>query len=623
MARAEQELGVEIADAQIEALEQHREEIDFARIAELEASLRHDVMAHVRHYGEVAGKDAEKIIHLGATSCFVADNAELVMIRDGLELVMDRLFTVLRQLARFARTHRDLPTLSYTHYQPAQLTTVGKRACLWAQDFALDLESLASLRERLPFRGTKGTTGTQASYLALFDGDHAKVRQLDRKLADAMEFTTLAAVTGQTYPRKVDTWIVSTLADLCSSAAKMASDLRLLAHEREVDEPFGDKQVGSSAMAYKRNPMRSERVCSLARFVHSLATSPPATHANQWLERTLDDSANRRLVITEAFLATDAVLNLCADITAGLVVHPAVVRAHVDAELPFMATENVLMAAVRAGGNRQVLHERIREHSLAAAQRIKAEGRAQRSARADVRRPRARAASRRCDGLRGLRRTSAAAGGGVPRGDPRAAARAAPAPRRAVRVAGQGLTRVTAGAAAAPGRRRGTGTRTRRARGARGPHADRSVARRTSRRTAARARTSGSGARWGRASTLPRALVNVLLSTGLGADTLKAPRASSSSMRWVTAAAASSMWIHAIYCSPLPRRPPTPSLKAGSILARAPPSGDSTMPNRALTSRTPRASAASACSSQTAHTCARKSSPAPASSVTTVSPQAP
>ncbi|MEM6997099.1 MAG: adenylosuccinate lyase, partial [Myxococcota bacterium] len=348
--------------------------IDFARVAEIEAELRHDVMAHVRHFGEVAGKDAEKIIHLGATSCFVTDNAELVMIRDGLELVMDRLHTVLTQLVAFAQEHRDLPTLSYTHYQPAQLTTVGKRACLWAQDLALDLQSLASLVERLPFRGTKGTTGTQASYLALLDGDHDKVRALDRALAKAMGFSTLAAATGQTYTRKVDTWVVNALADVAASAAKMASDLRLLAHEREVDEPFGKHQVGSSAMAYKRNPMRSERVCSLARFVLSLASSPPQTHANQWLERTLDDSANRRLVLTEAFLATDAITNLLADVTAGLVVHPAVVRSHVDAELPFMATENILMAAVRAGGNRQTLHEAIRTHALAASHRIKAEG---------------------------------------------------------------------------------------------------------------------------------------------------------------------------------------------------------------------------------------------------------
>ena len=374
LARAEQELGVPITDAQIEALIAHRDELDLDRVAEIEADTRHDVMAHVRHFGERAGAEAEKIIHLGATSCFVTDNSELIMMRDGLSLLMDRLHTVLTQLATFARRHRSLPTLSYTHFQPAQLTTVGKRACLWAQDLALDLQTLAALTERLPFRGAKGTTGTQASYLALLHGDHDKVRALDRKIADAMGFATLAAATGQTYTRKVDTWVVSALADLAASGAKMASDLRLLAHEREVDEPFGDKQVGSSAMAYKRNPMRSERVCSLARFVASLASSPLATHANQWLERTLDDSANRRLVITEAFLAADAILNLLADVTAGLVVHPAVIDAHVRAELPFMATENVLMAAVRAGGNRQTLHEKIREHSVAASARIKAEG---------------------------------------------------------------------------------------------------------------------------------------------------------------------------------------------------------------------------------------------------------
>lgn len=374
LARAEQELGVEVTSEQVAALVAARDDIDFARVAEIEAELRHDVMAHVRHFGEVAGQDAEKIIHLGATSCFVTDNAELVMIRDGLELLMDRLHTVLTQLVGFAKTHRALATLSYTHYQPAQLTTVGKRACLWAQDLALDLESLSALVQRLPFRGAKGTTGTQASYLALLDGDHDKVRALDRKLSDSMGFSTLAAATGQTYTRKVDTWVVSALADLSSSAAKMASDLRLLAHEREVDEPFGSKQVGSSAMAYKRNPMRSERVCSLARFVASLASSPLQTHANQWLERTLDDSANRRLVITEAFLATDAILNLLADVTAAMVVHPAVVAAHVRAELPFMATENVLMAGVRAGGSRQVLHEKVRDHAMAASKRIKAEG---------------------------------------------------------------------------------------------------------------------------------------------------------------------------------------------------------------------------------------------------------
>jgi adenylosuccinate lyase len=374
LARAEQALGLPITDAQIAALVAHREEIDLRRVAELEAQLRHDVMAHVHHYGERVGPDAEKVIHLGATSCYVTDNAELVMMRDGLELAMDRLFTVIEQLAAFARAHRQLPTLAYTHFQPAQLTTVGKRACLWLQDLVLDLETLAALRERLPFRGVKGTTGTQASFLALFDGDHDKVRALDRKVTEAFGFSRSIAVSGQTYTRKVDTWVVSALADVCGSAAKLASDVRLLAHERELEEPFETKQVGSSAMAYKRNPMRSERICGLARFVASLAGSPRETHANQWLERTLDDSANRRLVITEAFLATDAVLNLLADVTAGLVVYPAVVRRNLERELPLMATENVIMAGVRAGHSRQALHERIRVHSHAAAARIKDEG---------------------------------------------------------------------------------------------------------------------------------------------------------------------------------------------------------------------------------------------------------
>lgn len=374
LARAEQALGVPIADAQIDALVAHREEIDLSRAAELEAQLRHDVMAHVHHFGERVGPQAEKIIHLGATSCYVTDNAELVIMRDGLELAMDRLYTVIEQLATFSRAHRDLATLAYTHFQPAQLTTVGKRACLWMQDLALDLETLEGLRERLPFRGVKGTTGTQASFLALFDGDHDKVRALDRRVSEAFGFPRSIPVSGQTYSRKIDTWVVSALADVCGSAAKLASDVRLLAHEREVEEPFGKQQVGSSAMAYKRNPMRCERICGLARFVSSLASNPRETHANQWLERTLDDSANRRLVITEAFLATDAVLNLLADVTAGLVVHPAVVRSNLERELPFMATENVIMAGVRAGHSRQELHERIRVHSHAAASRMKDEG---------------------------------------------------------------------------------------------------------------------------------------------------------------------------------------------------------------------------------------------------------
>lgn len=374
LADAERALGLPIAQAQIDAMRQHRDHVDLERVAEHEARLRHDVMAHVHHFGELVGPGAEKIIHLGATSCYVTDNAELIMMRDGLELLMDRVFAALEGLRDFAVAHRDLATLAYTHFQPAQLTTVGKRAVLWAQDLALDLESLAALRERLPMRGVKGTTGTQASFLALFEGDHGKVRELDRRVADAMGFAHTIAATGQTYTRKIDTWVVNVLADVSASAAKFAADLRLLAHERELEEPFERDQIGSSAMAYKRNPMRCERICSLARFVQSLASSPPQTHANQWLERTLDDSANRRLVITEAFLATDAILNLVVDVVTGLVVNPGVIAANMRDELPFMATENVIMAGTKAGCSRQELHERVRRHAHAAATRMKAEG---------------------------------------------------------------------------------------------------------------------------------------------------------------------------------------------------------------------------------------------------------
>jgi adenylosuccinate lyase len=374
LAEAERELGLPIQAEQVAAMRAKIEEIELDRVAELEARLRHDVMAHVHHFGELVGPGAEKVIHLGATSCYVTDNADLVIMRDGLDLIMDRIVAALDALRGFATTHRDLATLAYTHFQPAQLTTVGKRACLWAQDFAFDLETIAALRERLPFRGVKGTTGTQASFLSLFDGDHAKVRELDRKVAEAMGFARSIPVSGQTYSRKIDGWVVGALADLSSSAAKLANDVRLLAHERELEEPFGTDQVGSSAMAYKRNPMRSERICSLARFVASLATSPLQTHANQWLERTLDDSANRRLVITESFLATDAILNLTVDIVRGFVVNPAVVRANMGDELPFMATENVIMAGVRGGHSRQELHERVRKHSHDAARRMKTEG---------------------------------------------------------------------------------------------------------------------------------------------------------------------------------------------------------------------------------------------------------
>jgi adenylosuccinate lyase len=363
LADAQRKLGLPIDAAQVEALRGARDRIDERRVAELETSVRHDVMAHVRHFGEQAGEDAARIVHLGATSCFVTDNADLVVMRDGLELLMDRLHAALSRLRVFAQAHRDVPVVAYTHFQPAQLTTMGKRACLWAFDLALDLDTLAALRERLPFRGVKGTTGTQASFLALFGGDHEKVRQLDLELARAFDFGGSIPVTGQTYTRKVDTWVVSALADVAGSAAKMAVDLRLLAHEGELEEPFEEQQVGSSAMAYKKNPMRCERICSLARFVHSLATSPRETHANQWLERTLDDSANRRLVLTEAFLAVDAILNLVVDVVAGLAVHPVVIAQNVARELPWMVTEEVIVLGTRAGGNRQELHERIRQLS--------------------------------------------------------------------------------------------------------------------------------------------------------------------------------------------------------------------------------------------------------------------
>jgi len=375
LAEAEKELGLPIPDEAVTAMRAHIDEVDFERVAELEAKFRHDVMAHVHHFGETAGDAAEKVIHLGATSCFVADNAELVMIRDGIELLLDRLHCVMEQLKAFAVEHREQATLAYTHFQPAQLTTVGKRATLWMQDLAYDMESLQALARRLPLRGVKGTTGTQASFLALFDGDHDKVRMLDDKVAAAMGFSKTVPVSGQTYPRKFDTWVISALADLAGSAAKFGSDLRLLCHKREVEEPFGKNQIGSSAMAYKRNPMKSERICSLARFVQSLAANPMGTHANQWFERTLDDSANRRLVITEAFLATDGIMNLLADVTEAMVVYPAVIEANLKEELPFMATENVIMRGAKAGLSRQDLHERVRVHSHAAAKVMKEEGR--------------------------------------------------------------------------------------------------------------------------------------------------------------------------------------------------------------------------------------------------------
>jgi adenylosuccinate lyase len=373
LAEAEAQLGLPITAGQIEQLKAHVSDIDFAAAAAYEKRLRHDVMAHVHTYGD-ACPDARAIIHLGATSCYVTDNTDLLLMREAMELVRGRLVAVIDCLGRFARRYRDLPCLAYTHLQPAQPTTVGKRACLWAYDFVLDLAEVEHRLAALRFQGSKGTTGTQASFLALFHGDHAKVRQLEKLICQKMGFAESYQVTGQTYPRKVDAQVLAALSGIAQSAHKMATDLRLLAHRKEVEEPFEKEQIGSSAMAYKRNPMRSERICSLARFVMGLESTAAATAAVQWFERTLDDSAARRLVLPQAFLGIDAVLMLCQNVTAGLVVYPRVVAANLEAELPFMATENILMAGVAAGGDRQDLHERIRVHSQAAAAVVKEQG---------------------------------------------------------------------------------------------------------------------------------------------------------------------------------------------------------------------------------------------------------
>jgi adenylosuccinate lyase len=373
LAEAEAELGLPITRGQIEQLAAHVDDIDFEAAARYERKLRHDVMAHVHAYGDVC-PDARAIIHLGATSCYVTDNADLILLREGLQRIAGRTAAVVDGLATFAQRHRDLACLGYTHFQPAQPTTVGKRACLWAHDFALDLAEIEHRIAGLKALGSKGTTGTQASFLELFHGDHAKVRKLEELVCRKIGFASAYVVSGQTYSRKIDAQILGVLSGVAQSAHKMATDLRLLAHRKEIEEPFEKDQIGSSAMAYKRNPMRSERICSLARFISSLESSAAQTASVQWLERTLDDSANRRLTLPQAFLAADAVLILCRNVTQGLVVYPKVIAASLAAELPFMATENILMQAVSAGGDRQDLHERIRRHSQAAAAVVKEQG---------------------------------------------------------------------------------------------------------------------------------------------------------------------------------------------------------------------------------------------------------
>lgn len=375
LAEAEQELGLDISDEQLDEMRSHVDNIDFDAAADYEKRFRHDVMAHVHAFGDVC-PTARPIIHSGATSCFVTDNTDLMLLRDALRLVRDRLVVAIDRMASFAEQYRDLPTLGFTHLQPAQPTTVGKRACLWAYDLVLDLTEIEHRLDQLKARSAKGTTGTQASFLELFAGDGDKVRALERRIAEKMGFSGCYAVTGQTYTRKVDSQIVDTLSGIAQSAHKMATDLRLLASRKEVEEPFGKEQIGSSAMAYKRNPMRSERICGLARFVSSLQSSTSATQSTQWMERTLDDSANRRLVLPQAFLGIDAILLIYANIASGLVVYPKVIERNLGDELPFMATENILMSAVSQGGDRQTLHERIRQHSIVAASMVKSEGRA-------------------------------------------------------------------------------------------------------------------------------------------------------------------------------------------------------------------------------------------------------
>ncbi len=370
LAEAQASLGVEIPDAAIAAMRAHLDEIDIARAAELEKRLRHDVMAHVHHFGEVAPA-ARGIIHLGATSAFVTDNTELLQHREALRLVRDRLLSCMAALARFARAQRDLACVGYTHFQTAQPTTVGKRATLWLQDLLLDLEEIDHRLSGMRFRGARGTTGTEASFLELFDGDGTRVDEMNRRIAASMGFDRLFAVTGQIYPRKVDQAYLATLGGIAASASRFAHDIRLLQHLREVEEPFARDQIGSSAMAYKRNPMRSERINALARHVLTLTLDPAFTAASQWLERTLDDSANRRIAVPEAYLAVDAILILQHNVAAGLVVRPAVIRRRLAEELPFLATEAILMRAVRKGGDRQDLHERIRQHAVAAAERMK------------------------------------------------------------------------------------------------------------------------------------------------------------------------------------------------------------------------------------------------------------
>ena len=373
LARAEMKLGLPITQAQIDEMEQHKDDIDYEAAARYERQLRHDVMAHIHAFGDLC-PTAMPIIHLGATSCFVGDNTDVILMREGLELLRGKLVNLIDRLTKFAMEYRAMPTLGFTHFQPAQLTTVGKRATLWVNELVMDLEELEHRIDSLQFRGVKGTTGTQASFLELFGGDQEKVRQLEKLVSQEMGFEKVVPVCGQTYSRKMDANVLATLSGIAQSAGKFATDLRLLSHLKEMEEPFQEKQIGSSAMPYKRNPMRCERICSLARYVIVDALNPAFTAYNQWFERTLDDSANKRISIPEAFLAVDAILQIYLNVTDGLKVYPKVIERRLREELPFMATENIMMDAVKRGGDRQALHERIRIHSVAAGKVVKEEG---------------------------------------------------------------------------------------------------------------------------------------------------------------------------------------------------------------------------------------------------------
>lgn len=370
LARAESGLGLPISEDQVKALEAHQDDIDFEAAAAREKEVRHDVMAHVHTYG-LAAPEAAGIIHLGATSCYVTDNGDLILYREALRYLRGELLKVMKNLAAFAEKYKSLPTLGYTHYQPAQLVTVGKRAALWLQDFASDLEELDFVLSSLPFLGCRGATGTEASLLELFDGDHGKVEELNRRLAAAFGFDRLWDVCGQTYPRKLDSRILSCLSAIAQSAYRFANDLRLLQHDRQVEEPFGQNQIGSSAMPYKRNPMRCERICSLSRYLMADALNPAMTASTQWLERTLDDSANRRISLPEGFLCADAVLRLMQNVTDGLQVNEKIIARAVEEFLPFIATENLMMEAVKQGADRQQAHEAIRRCSMEATARMK------------------------------------------------------------------------------------------------------------------------------------------------------------------------------------------------------------------------------------------------------------